>query len=117
MRSFIPYGKQWIDDSDKRAVESVLDSDFLTQGPAIEQFEDAIKETTGAKYCVAVSNATQGLHIAVAALEIDERAEGITSPITFAASANCLVTNGLVPVFADINPKRIISVQKRLKKE
>jgi UDP-4-amino-4,6-dideoxy-N-acetyl-beta-L-altrosamine transaminase len=105
MREFILYGRQWIDESDKKAVEAVLESDFLTQGPAIEQFEDVIKEITGAKYCVAVANATQGLHIAVAALEVDAGSEGITTPITFVASANCLITNNLVPVFADIDPR------------
>jgi UDP-4-amino-4,6-dideoxy-N-acetyl-beta-L-altrosamine transaminase len=113
--NFIPYGKQWIDDADIQAVESVLRSDYLTQGPAIGQFEEAIKQVTGAQYCVAVSNATQGLHMAVAALEIEEGAEGITTPITFVASANCLLTNGLIPIFADINaytynisPKEIV---------
>jgi UDP-4-amino-4,6-dideoxy-N-acetyl-beta-L-altrosamine transaminase len=105
MDNFIPYGRQWIDDSDIRAVESVLRSDYLTQGPAISQFEEAIKQVTGAKYCVAVSNATQGLHIAVAALELNAGMEGITTPITFVASANCLITNNLIPVFADIDAR------------
>ncbi|MDR1030922.1 MAG: UDP-4-amino-4,6-dideoxy-N-acetyl-beta-L-altrosamine transaminase, partial [Treponema sp.] len=105
MNHFIPYGRQWIDESDIKAVETVLRSDYLTQGPAIAGFEDAIKQVSGAKYCVAVSNATQGLHIAVAALEIEEGMEGITTPITFVASANCLVTNNLIPIFADIDPK------------
>jgi UDP-4-amino-4,6-dideoxy-N-acetyl-beta-L-altrosamine transaminase len=105
MREFIPYGRQWIDYNDKKAVEAVLESDYLTQGPAITQFEESIKSVTNAKYCVAVSNATQGLHIAVAALDIDAGAEGITTPITFVSSANCLITNNLVPVFADIDPR------------
>jgi len=105
MNYFIPYSRQWIDNTDIRAVESVLMADYLTQGPEIEKFENAIKEVTGAKYCVVVSNATQGLHIAVAALEINEWSEGVTTPITFVASANCLLTNNLIPVFADINPK------------
>jgi UDP-4-amino-4,6-dideoxy-N-acetyl-beta-L-altrosamine transaminase len=105
MLKFIPYGRQWIDEADKQAVAAVLESDYLTQGPAIEQFEEAIKSITGARYCVAVSNATQGLHIAVSALEIDEGSEGITTPITFVASANCLITNNLIPVFADIDPR------------
>ncbi|WP_461257015.1 UDP-4-amino-4,6-dideoxy-N-acetyl-beta-L-altrosamine transaminase [Treponema sp. R80B11-R83G3] len=104
MSEFIPYGRQWIDEADKNAVKAVLESDYLTQGPAIGEFEDAIKSITGAKYCVAVSNATQALHIAVSALEIDSGAEGITTPITFVASANCLITNNLVPIFADIDP-------------
>jgi len=103
INKFIPYGRQWIDDADKKAVESVLGSDYLTQGPSIKKFEDAIKDVTGAKYCVAVSNATQALHIAVAALEVETGAEGVTTPNTFIASANCLVFNGLTPVFADID--------------
>jgi UDP-4-amino-4,6-dideoxy-N-acetyl-beta-L-altrosamine transaminase len=102
---FIPYGRQWIDDSDTKAVENILRSDYLTQGPAIELFENSIKQVTGAKYCVAVSNATQGLHIAIAALEVDTGTEGITTPITFVASANCLITNNLMPVFADIDSR------------
>ncbi|GHT87687.1 UDP-4-amino-4,6-dideoxy-N-acetyl-beta-L-altrosamine transaminase [Spirochaetia bacterium] len=105
MDDFIPYGRQWIDEADIQAVELVLKSDCLTQGPAITAFEDAIKQITGAKYCVAVSNATQGLHIAVAALEIEDGMEGITTPNTFVASANCLITNNLIPVFADIDQR------------
>ena len=105
MHKFIPYGRQWIDEDDKRAVEAILESDYLTQGPTIERFENAIKDVTGAKFCVVVSNATQGLHIAVTALEIAEGSEGITTPITFVASANCLITNNLIPVFTDIDSK------------
>jgi len=117
MQKFLPYGRQWIDEADKKAVEAVLESDYLTQGPVIERFEEAIKKHTGAKYCVAVSNATQGLHMAIASLEINEGLEGITTPITFVASANCLITNGLVPVFADIDPKTYnISSKEILKK-
>ena len=117
MNSFIPYGKQWINDEDKRSVVAVLDSDFLTQGPAIEQFEDAVKQITGAKHCVAVSNATQGLHIAVEALDISEGLEGITTPITFVASANCLISNDLFPVFADIDPKTYNISPKEIEKK
>jgi dTDP-4-amino-4,6-dideoxygalactose transaminase len=101
----IPYARQWIDDADIKAVETVLRSDYLTQGPSIEQFENAIKLLTGVKYCVVVSSATQGLHIAVAALGIEEDAEEITTPITFVASANCLLGNGLIPIFADIDAR------------
>jgi len=117
MENFIPYGRQWIDDDDKKAVEAVLSSDFLTQGPAIEKFENAIKDYTGAKYCVVVSNATHGLHIAVSSLDIKEGSEGITSPITFVASANCLITNNLTPVFADIDPKTYNISPKEIEKK
>ena len=105
MRDFIPYGRHWINEDDKKAVMQVLESDYLTQGPAIIQFENALKTITGAKYCLAVSNATQALHISCAALQIDAGAEGITTPITFVASANCLIVNNLIPVFADIDAK------------
>jgi len=101
----IGYGHQYIDDSDIEAVINVLKSDYLTQGPAVTQFEKNICEITGAKYCVAVSNATAGLHIAVAALGLSDGSEGITTPNTFLASSNCLVYNNIKPVFADIDPK------------
>jgi UDP-4-amino-4,6-dideoxy-N-acetyl-beta-L-altrosamine transaminase len=117
MHEFIPYGRQWIDETDKMAVKTVLESDYLTQGPAIEQFEEAIKEITHAKYCIAVSNATQGLHISVAALEIDAEAEGITTPNTFVASANCLITNELIPVFADIDKRTYNISPKEIEKK
>jgi UDP-4-amino-4,6-dideoxy-N-acetyl-beta-L-altrosamine transaminase len=117
MQNFIPYGRQWIDEADKMAVEAVLSSDYLTQGPAIERFEKTIREITGAKYCVAVSNATQGLHIAVSALDISEGSEGITTPITFVASANCLITNNLIPVFADIDSRTYNISPKEIEKK
>ena len=100
----IGYGHQYIDDSDIEAVVNVLKSDYLTQGPSVTAFEKKICEITGAKYCVSVSNATAGLHIAVAALELGEGAEGITTPNTFLASSNCMVYNNVKPVFADIDP-------------
>jgi UDP-4-amino-4,6-dideoxy-N-acetyl-beta-L-altrosamine transaminase len=105
MAKFLSYGKQWIDDSDIEAVIKVLKSDYLTQGPKVEEFEQAICDYTGAKYCVAVSNGTAALHLAIAAIQIDKDSEGITTPITFVASSNCLIYNGLKPVFSDINQK------------
>ena len=113
----IPYGHQSISDKDKQAVLRVLESDFLTQGPEVENFERALCAYTGAKYCVCVSNGTAALHIAAAALEIPTGAEGITSPITFAASANCLIYNNLIPRFADIDKKsRCLSPEETEKK-
>lgn len=102
--NYIPYGKQNIDSSDINAVVSTLKSDYLTQGPAVTEFEKSICDYTGASYCVAMSNATAALHIAVKALDIESGKEGITSPNTFVASSNCLIYNGLKPVFADIDP-------------
>ncbi len=100
----IGYGHQYIDDSDIEAVVNALKSDYLTQGPVVVKFEQEICRITGAKYCVSVSNATAGLHIAVAALELGEDSEGVTTPNTFLASSNCMVYNNVKPVFADINP-------------
>ena len=102
MVDFLSYGKQWIDDNDIEVVIATLKSDYLTQGPEVEKFEKKICEITGAKYCLAVSNGTAALHLAALALEIEKGAEGITTPNTFAASANCLAYAGIKPVFADI---------------
>jgi UDP-4-amino-4,6-dideoxy-N-acetyl-beta-L-altrosamine transaminase len=105
MSDFLSYGKQWLDGQDKKAVLDVLNSDFLTQGPKVEEFEKAICQYTGAKYCVAVSNGTAALHIAVASLNIESGMEGITTPNTFVASSNCLIYSGLTPKFVDIDSK------------
>lgn len=102
---FLSYGKQWIDQNDIDAVVNVLKSDFLTQGPAVSQLEEKLCEVTGAKYAIAVANGTAALHMAVLALEIEKGVEGITSPITFVASANAMIYGGLNPTFADIDPK------------
>ncbi|HLP57200.1 MAG TPA: UDP-4-amino-4,6-dideoxy-N-acetyl-beta-L-altrosamine transaminase [Candidatus Deferrimicrobium sp.] len=99
----IPYGKHWLDDDDIAAVTNVLKSDFLTQGPAIGTFEKALTDYLGARYAVAVANGTAALHLAVKALDLEKGKQGITSPNTFAASANCFVYNGLEPDFADID--------------
>ncbi len=103
-KATINYGKQWLDDNDIQNVVEVLKSDFLTQGPKVKKFEKALCDYTGAKYCVAVANGTAALHIAVAALEIEKGKKGITSPITFVASSNSMIYNGLIPDFADIKP-------------
>lgn len=102
VNKYISYGKQWIDDNDINAVVETLNSDYLTQGPKIEEFEKAICNYTGAKYCVAVSNGTAALHLAVLALGLKKGQEGITTPITYVASPNALVYCGLKPIFADI---------------
>ena len=102
---FLPYGTQMIDETDVEAVMGVLRAPYLTQGPRVEAFERAIAARVGAKYCVAFCNATSGLHCAVRALGVGEGDEGITSPNTFVASANCMAYCGATPVFADIDPK------------
>lgn len=100
----IQYGKQSIDEEDIQAVVDVLRGDYLTTGPAIEAFEKAVCEYTGAKYAVAIANGTAALHAACLAAGIKDGDEVITTPITFAASANCVLYCGGTPVFADINP-------------
>lgn len=98
------YGRQYIDEQDKEAVMEVLDSDYLTCGPKVTELEKKLCEYTKARYAVAVSNGTAALHCACLAAGIGEGDEIITTPITFAASANCAVYCGAKPVFADINP-------------
>lgn len=98
----IPYGKQSIDETDIQAVIDVLHSDYLTTGPKSGEFEKIICEYTGAKYAVAVSNGTAALHAACYAAGIGAGDEVITTALTFAASANCVLYCGARPVFADV---------------
>ena len=98
------YGHQYVDKADVKAVEEVLTSDYLTCGPKVAALEEKLCEITGAKYAVAVSNGTAALHIAAMAAGVGEGDELITTPITFAASANCALYCGGRPVFADIDP-------------
>lgn len=104
-QTLIGYGRQYIDDADIQAVADTLKSPALTCGPKITELEKKLCEVTGAKYAVAVSNGTAALHIAAMAAGIGPGDEVIVSPITFAASANCVLYCGGTPVFADINPK------------
>ena len=100
----IPYGRQSIDQNDIDAVVSTLKSDYLTQGPKVREFESKFAEYVGANYAVAVNNATSGLHLSVLALNLKRRGRVITTPITFAASANCIRYAGGEVWFADIDP-------------
>ena len=98
------YGKQWIDEEDRRAVSEVLTNDFITCGPKVEELERALADYTGAGHVVAVSNGTAALHCACLAAGIGPGDEVITTPLTFAASANCALYCGARPVFADVEP-------------
>lgn len=100
----IPYGKQNITEEDIRVVTEVLKSDYLTQGPNIQQFETAFAEYVGSKYAVAVANGTAALHLCTLALGVNPGDKVITTSITFAASANCIRYCGGEVVFADIDP-------------
>jgi len=105
MSAFIPYGRQSIDDADIAAVERVLRSDWLTQGPAVREFEAALAERCGATYAVAVCNGTAALHLAYLAAGVGPGDEVITSPLTFMATANAALYCGATPVFADVQPE------------
>ena len=101
----IPYGKQHITQEDINAVVDVLKSDYLTQGPKITEFEEAFATYVGSKYAVAVANGTAALHLNVLALGLKPGDKIITTPITFAASANCVRYCGGEVIFADIDPR------------
>ncbi|MBJ8097789.1 UDP-4-amino-4,6-dideoxy-N-acetyl-beta-L-altrosamine transaminase [Bacillus cereus group sp. N11] len=101
--TYLPYGQQQIDEYDIQAVVDVLKGDFLTTGPMVQQFEEAIAKYVGAKYAVSFSNGTAALHAACYAAGITEGDEVITTPMTFVASANCILYQGGQPVFADID--------------
>lgn len=103
----IPYGRHHIDEEDIQAVVDVLRSGWLTQGPAVEAFEQAIAEYVGAKYAVAVSSGTAALHLAALAAGVGPGTSLVTSPITFVASANAALYAGGRPLFADIDPATI----------
>lgn len=100
----IGYGHQYIDDADIQAVVDVLKSDFLTCGPKIDEAEAKLCEITGAKHAVLIANGTAALHATMFAAGIGPGDEVITTPITFAASANCVLYCGGKPVFVDIHP-------------
>lgn len=98
----IPYGHQWIDEEDISAIDDVLKSELITQGPKIKELEDALCLRTGAVYAVVVANGTAALHCACLALGIRSGEEVITSPITFVATANCALYCEANVVFADV---------------
>ncbi|WP_172196397.1 UDP-4-amino-4,6-dideoxy-N-acetyl-beta-L-altrosamine transaminase [Saccharibacillus qingshengii] len=101
--TMLPYGQQWLDEDDISAVVEVLRGDFITQGPAIQDFEAKVANYVGAKYAVAFTNGTAALHGACFAAGIAHGDEVITTPITFLASSNCILYQGGTPVFADID--------------
>ena len=109
---FIPYGRQSIDSQDIKEVVKTLKSQLLTQGPKITEFEQVVAKYCGVKYAIAVSNGTAALHLACIAAGLSENDEGITSPITFVASSNCMLYCKAKPVFADIEKETMnISVK------
>ena len=112
----INYSRQNIDKDDIKSVLETLKSDFLTQGPMVVDFEDKFKSYIDSDYCLAVSNATAGLHLACKALKKKKNFRVITTPITFAASANCVRYCGGEVWFCDINPETYLICEISLKK-
>ena len=104
MSTIIPYGRQEITQEDIDAVVETLAADFLTQGPKVKEFEERFAEYTDSKYAIAVNNATSGLHLSVLALGLKKGERVITTPITFASTANCVRFCGAEVWFADIDP-------------
>ncbi len=101
-KALLPYGRQSIEESDIHAVAETLRSDWLTTGPKVAEFEEAIAARVGAKYAVSFSSGTAALHAAAFAVGLQAGDEAITSPLTFAATANCVLYQGATPVFADV---------------
>jgi UDP-4-amino-4,6-dideoxy-N-acetyl-beta-L-altrosamine transaminase len=120
IKKIIPYGRQNINDADIEVVINALKGDFLTQGPKIYEFETAFAQYVGAKYAVALSNGTAALHLCAMALDVNKKSNVITTPITFAASANCIRYCGGNITFVDIDPNTILldtnKVEDTLKK-
>ena len=104
----IPYGRQFIDEDDIRAVADVLHSDWLTTGPKVVEFENAFADLVGAQYAVGITSGTAALHSAMFALGIGPGDEVIVPSMTFAATANCVVFQGGRPVFADVFPDTLL---------
>ena len=115
MNNQIPYGRQNITEEDIEAVVSTLKSDYLTQGPKIAEFEESFASYVGSKYAVAVANGTAALHLCAMALNIQPGDKVITTPITFAASANCIRYCGGEVVFSDIDPETYLLDIHRVK--
>ena len=116
---FIPYGRQWIKEDDVVAVNEVLKSDYLTTGPKAKEFEKALSNYCGAKYCVAVSNGTAALHLASLTL-LDPKDKVLTTPNSFLATSNSILYAGAQPIFVDIGEDGNINLdlcEKALKKD
>jgi len=113
-RKLVNYGSQCIDEDDISAVIKVLRSDYITQGPVVTQFESAIAERVGAKHAISVSNGTAGLHLACMAAGTDQNSRGVTSTLSFIASANCLIYTGAEADLIDIDPATLNMSAKRL---
>src|SRR5229473_2171573 len=102
-RTLLPYGRQTIDEEDIQAVVDTLRSDWLTTGPKVNEFEEAFATWVGARYAVSFSSGTAALHGTAFAAGLGAGDEAITTPLTFCATANCILYQGATPVFADVS--------------
>ena len=117
-RQFIPYGRQFIDAADIEAVGAVFQTEWLTTGPRVREFEEAVASFAGgAAHAVAVSSGTAGLHAAMFALGIKPGDEVIVPPMTFAATANCVLYQSGIPVFADVGPHTLLIDPEEVEKK
>ena len=118
VESFLPYGRQWICEEDIKAVTSILRSDWITQGPCIERFEQAVAERCDALYAVAMASGTAALHAACVAAGIGKGDEVITTPLSFVATANSVLYCDGTPVFSDVRPDtltiNVADIEKKL---
>src|SRR5712692_4041634 len=105
--TLLPYGRQTIDEEDIQAVVDTLRSDWLTTGPKVNEFEEAFAAWVGARFAISFSSGTAALHAAAFAAGIGPGDEDITSPLTFAATANCVLYQGGMPVFADVRQETL----------
>ena len=103
----VPLSRPYIDERDEELVVDVLRSGRLSLGPAIDRFEELIAERVGAPYAAAVSSGTAGLHLLARSAGLGAGDEAITSPLSFASSANCFIFEGATPVFADIDAQTL----------
>ena len=117
MKKTIPYGHQWIDEKDIKEVGLALRSDWITQGPKVEEFEEKVSKFSGAKYGVAVSSGTTALQLAYTAAGLGPRDEVITTPLTFVATSNAFVVLGAKPVFADVKEESLNIDPKEIEKK
>ncbi len=106
--TLLPYARQWLDDDDLAAVQEVLRGDWLTTGPQVAEFEEAVAAAAGAPYAVAVSSGTAALHAAMSAADIKAGDEVIVPALTFLASANAVVFQDGTPVFGDVDPESLL---------
>src|ERR1700693_1266294 len=116
-KTLLPYGRQSIGEDDIQAVVNVLRSDWLTSGPKVAEFEEAFAAWVGAKHAVSFSSGTAALHGAAFAAGLEAGDEAITTPMTFCATANCILYQGATPVFADVSPDTLNLDPKEVSKK